>query len=1095
MSLQGTIPSQLGTLFRLATWDVGSNQLFGTIPSQVGLLAQLTYWVLLSNEFSGTIPSQVGQLQRLVIWDLGENEFSGTIPTEVGRLTNLMYWHSQNTKLTGTIPSELGRLVRISNWIMVNNTLSGTIPTQLSQWTSAVYWDINGNAVTGSIPSEFGRMTNLRVLDFGNNQMFGSIPNQLFQCTNILYWVISYNNFVGSLPSEIGKLSRLSTWFLESNQLTGSIASQIGQLTRLISWAIGNNEFSGTVPSQIGRLSLLATWSAGVGRISGTIPTEIGNLSNLKHMHFFENNLTGALPTELGKLSSLIICDLRRNKLQGEIPTQMGHMASLAVLNLGINELTGTIPTNLAQLSELAFWDTRINRLVGTIPTEVGRLEKLEYWVLSLNQLQGTIPRHIGRLSRLKIWDLHGNKFTDQTPTEIGRMSHLSYWSFSENMFEGSIVTEIGELTNLAFWVCSNNNLKGTIPSQIGRLTRLTGLFMSSNRLSGSIPSQFANLAGLQHLDLAFNRLTGANVPGFFRGMEHLTLHHNQFSGEIPSEIAHMTQLRLLSLFDNRITGSVPPLYQPPMLLLFNNLLSCALPKHVTNNASGSVGTSYTLIALGNDLKSTSWQGRVDADWLHTWDSDSTHLFQPYPPQWSRNLAFFLACFITWATIRFILRYRHKHNRDEQYTASLPYLWQKSQLSCVLLTLVASAYMLFLGLSEHIHACANPVLQVTLAETLATNSTFTGVIIAALLHLGCCMCALLWLRQNPTVSVGVGPAKRGPPRQKKTWSNLDIGKRLWFAFWWLLTLMVLHLPTVAYLVGQSFPANNSIGIESLHVTVLQLIVSPWLVISAELVIPTLGAKFANRYYASRDKLSRTNTASDSSSDGPRTSLLPTLMKHPKTMAEMILASQLIVLAVAPIVSQVLIHDRCLGLTRLLWEPCRGNTTTFNFVATADNLLVPSISVLTQDNVCSVFSVPDSELCGRAVIASTSQIMISKVLVQTFLVLVRCLLILTLKRRAEAFQGRWGRFCRLATQLREDSVTLSILSLLLLGFVYGGIAPMIWPVVLLGTHATILSWKCCRQDAQRKYQKLFAHRIMWAGILTQVVLGVWFFSTV
>jgi hypothetical protein len=41
-------------------------------------------------QLNGTIPTELGQLFRLNYCFLGVNQFSGTIPTELGRLSNLV---------------------------------------------------------------------------------------------------------------------------------------------------------------------------------------------------------------------------------------------------------------------------------------------------------------------------------------------------------------------------------------------------------------------------------------------------------------------------------------------------------------------------------------------------------------------------------------------------------------------------------------------------------------------------------------------------------------------------------------------------------------------------------------------------------------------------------------------------------------------------------------------------------------------------------------------------------------------------------------------------------------------------------------------
>mmetsp|Transcript_6048 Transcript_6048/g.13476 ORF Transcript_6048/g.13476 Transcript_6048/m.13476 type:complete len:112 (-) Transcript_6048:265-600(-) len=61
----------------------------GTLPTEVGLLTNLEKFLVDLNRLSGTIPSQLGNLTNLERLFLGGNRLTGQMPTELGRLTNL----------------------------------------------------------------------------------------------------------------------------------------------------------------------------------------------------------------------------------------------------------------------------------------------------------------------------------------------------------------------------------------------------------------------------------------------------------------------------------------------------------------------------------------------------------------------------------------------------------------------------------------------------------------------------------------------------------------------------------------------------------------------------------------------------------------------------------------------------------------------------------------------------------------------------------------------------------------------------------------------------------------------------------------------
>jgi hypothetical protein len=79
-SMEGTIPSSLGSLTKLTDMNFFSNGLKGTIPFSLGSLAELTSLVLARNSFKGTIPASLGLLTKLTTIDLRSNTLTGRVP-------------------------------------------------------------------------------------------------------------------------------------------------------------------------------------------------------------------------------------------------------------------------------------------------------------------------------------------------------------------------------------------------------------------------------------------------------------------------------------------------------------------------------------------------------------------------------------------------------------------------------------------------------------------------------------------------------------------------------------------------------------------------------------------------------------------------------------------------------------------------------------------------------------------------------------------------------------------------------------------------------------------------------------------------------
>ncbi|MBO1352128.1 MAG: leucine-rich repeat domain-containing protein [Hormoscilla sp. GUM202] len=122
-SLDGTLPSELGSLGNLHTLDLNNNGLNGTLPSELGSLGNLQNLDLSVNDLSGTLPSELGSLGNLEKLYLYKNSLSGSLPSELGSLSNLQELYLYNNSLSDiTIPSELISLISLTK-IRLDNPL------------------------------------------------------------------------------------------------------------------------------------------------------------------------------------------------------------------------------------------------------------------------------------------------------------------------------------------------------------------------------------------------------------------------------------------------------------------------------------------------------------------------------------------------------------------------------------------------------------------------------------------------------------------------------------------------------------------------------------------------------------------------------------------------------------------------------------------------------------------------------------------------------------------------------------------------------------------------------------------------------------
>lgn len=116
--MAGQLPPEIGVLVYMTTYISFFNAQSGPIPTTLGLLKGLETFDVESNKMDGTLfqPEYTGAdgLANIVNFRTSLNSFVGTIPTEIGEWTRLQnLWFADN-EITGTIPPEIGNLVDMS---------------------------------------------------------------------------------------------------------------------------------------------------------------------------------------------------------------------------------------------------------------------------------------------------------------------------------------------------------------------------------------------------------------------------------------------------------------------------------------------------------------------------------------------------------------------------------------------------------------------------------------------------------------------------------------------------------------------------------------------------------------------------------------------------------------------------------------------------------------------------------------------------------------------------------------------------------------------------------------------------------------------
>ena len=621
------------------------------------------------NNLEGSMPTELGSLASLTRLELWQNNLTGPIPPELGNLTSLEWLWLFNNELTGSIPPELGNLISLTRLELWQNNLTGPIPPELSNLTELTNLELGINKLTGSIPAWLGNLTSLESLWFPGNNLSGSIPPELGNLTSLTKLWLGGNNLTGSIPTELGSLARLEDLMIGSNDLTGPIPESFLQIDGLTRFHFERNAdlcAPGT--------SDFVTWLQDIPDVS---PSPYCNESDMEVLELVYETSGGpnwvessgwletpALEAWHGvtanSLGQVVALDLARNGLMGRLPANLGSLADMTTLRVGGNALSGPLPRSLAQLSLVEFhyadthlcapavasfrvWLNGIASLEGTgvecaPPSDREILVALyeatdgRNWAIADNWLTvaplgnwyGVWADARGRVTGLSLSD---NELAGPIPAELGDLAALNWLTLSHNNLSGPIPPELGNLPMLDALLLSSNNLAGPIPPEFGRLTRLTDLWLQRNNLSGRIPSELGNLASLGTLNLYENDLSGPIPPelGNLANLNYFTLMDNALSGPIPPELGDLTRLQTLYLENNDLSGPIPrelgSLTNLESLRLDNNDLTGPVPPEfggmsslrrlsLTNNSgmSGALPAGLTalrleaLLAGGTDL-------------------------------------------------------------------------------------------------------------------------------------------------------------------------------------------------------------------------------------------------------------------------------------------------------------------------------------------------------------------------------------------------------------------------------------------------------------------------------------------------------------
>ncbi len=640
--LKGIIPTSIGNLTNLTTFNLAINQLSGTLPDTIGDLINVETFSVERNALTGTIPPSIGDMIALKVLVLGSNTFSGNIPGSIGNLSNLTHLNLFINQLDGPIPPELGNLSSLTHLNLFRNLLVGNIPATFGNLSNLEFFNLYYNRLTGSIPSTLGNLSALKEFNIGNNTLSGNIPSTLGNLSLLTTFNIANNrNVSGVIPTEFEQLSNLKTFYVNNNKLEGSIPAGMGSLTALSTANFGLNNLSGKIPpgfSSLASQNVLNLLIFGSNKfVFDDFETEFTSYQNELTTFVYKPQKwvgqTESLSVTEGQSITLTSTDLtspsnnykwfkdnveivgangRDLVIANATPADAGayHLTAtndnVPELTLVRNKITLTTTPNLCNVSDLEKqalvdlynatnglnWTNNANWLTDApvcdwfgVTVEDDKVKVLK---LSNNNLSGSIPSSIGQLSNLIELRLMENGYPNAgivggIPVEIGQLANLTILDLSSNILSGNIPVELGNLTKLEELYLNRNKLMGTIPPEIGQLQELNTLFLEQNEnLEGPLPNELANLSKL----------------------ERLVLFDNKFSGRVPSGLVDLPLLSQLVIIQNEFVFSDFESEYDDYVSKLGGLFLYQLQANVDEEETLSVIKGQSITLISSDLTS-----------------------------------------------------------------------------------------------------------------------------------------------------------------------------------------------------------------------------------------------------------------------------------------------------------------------------------------------------------------------------------------------------------------------------------------------------------------------------------------------------------
>ncbi|KAJ7003821.1 MDIS1-interacting receptor like kinase 2 [Populus alba x Populus x berolinensis] len=445
VGLTGTLQyldfSSLTNLLRL---DLRENQLTGTIPSSIGTLYKLQYLDLATNFLYGTLPLSLANLTQAYELDFSRNNITGIIDPRLFP--------------DGSAANKTG-LVSLKNLLLQTTGLGGRIPEEIGNCKFLSLLALDENRFHGPIPSSLGNSSELTVLRLSNNLLSGNIPPNIGTLSKLTDLRLLTNQLSGFVPAELGNLSSLTVLHLAENNFTGHLPQQVCQGGKLVNFSAAFNSFSGPIPVSLKNCHTLYRVRLEHNQLSGFLDQDFGVYPNLTYIDLSFNRVRGELSPKWGECKKLTVLRVAGNFLGGKIPDELVLLNQLRVIDLSSNQIFGELPAQLGKLSNLLVLNVKDNMFSGQLPVGIDGLSSLE------NRLNGTIPYQIGNLvGLLDLLDLGYNLLSGGIPSQLAKLTSLAQLNLSHNNLSGSIPASLSNMLSLVAVNFSYNNLEGPLP-------------------------------------------------------------------------------------------------------------------------------------------------------------------------------------------------------------------------------------------------------------------------------------------------------------------------------------------------------------------------------------------------------------------------------------------------------------------------------------------------------------------------------------------------------------------------------------------------------------------------------------------------------